>query len=278
MEDTALDTPAMTDAQAAALTASPLDKALKKPLGNAPQALTPSLFDVQAPVTIVPQTMRAEQITSLDGYDAGDGAVAAAVDALNVLTETTQRIIDAREVLRANTIDHEAQRVLNVFDLHAKLSPPVLRAVDKATDVLRNAIATTEAKLSEQVKDTAAGQEVRSYVRSLKTTERLPVLTKAIEQGDATVVGALLGSPSQMLTGLDLSADMRAALLRQWHTKRDPKTAARLLLMTASLGKLEAAGSTFLGSTDGLVGSRDATVRKARSAREKYRTVIGVSL
>lgn len=274
--------PAFTPAEARralAAQASPLDRAIMKPLGNAPQAMAPSLFDAHAPLTQVPLSMRAENVTSLDGYEELEGyGCTLAVNAMTALTDTAQKIIDAREVLRTNQIKHEAERVLDVHDMHAKLSPAVSRQVDAAAATLRAAVASHESKLSEAVKDNSAGAEIRSYVRSLTPAERLPVLMNAINSGDATVVGALLGSPSPMLTGIEMTAEMRAAALRQWHSRQRPKEARQLALMQAALGKLEAAGSAFIGATDGLIGAKDSTVRRARASREKYRTVIGVSL
>lgn len=275
--------PAYTPAEvrrALAAQASPLDKALMKSIGNAPQPMAPSLFDAHAPITLVPQSMRVEQITSLEGYEELEGwGCTLAVNALTAMTETVQKIIDAREVLRTNQIKHEAEVLLDVNDLHDRLTPAVLRQAQSAVDTLQSAIASVEAKLSENVKDNTHGQEVRAYVRSLKPAERLTVVTKAISDGDAVTVGALLNSTvPAILTGLDLTADMRAAMVRQWNTKKSPVEAKRLALMQAALGKLEAAGSALNGARDGLIGAKDGTVRKARAAREKYRNVTGISL
>jgi len=266
--------------RALAAQASPLDRAIMKPLGNAPQALTPSLFDAHAPITLVPQAMRVEQVTTLPDYAELEGwGCTLAVNALTAMTETVQKIIDARETLRTNQIKHEAEVLLDVNDLHDRLTPAVLRQAQSAVDTLQSAIASVEAKLSENVKDNSHGQEVRQYVRSLKPAERLSVVTKAINDGDAVTVGALLNSTvPAILTGLELTADMRAAMVRQWNTKKSPVEAKRLALMQAALGKLEAAGSALNGARDGLIGAKDGTVRKAKASREKYRNVTGISL
>lgn len=259
---------------------SPLDRAVQKPLGRTPTAMAPSLWDVQEPITIVPQPLRPEQVTTLEHYAELEGyAVEHVVSALTVLAKAAQQVMDARDALRADPIRHERELILDVHDLHARLSPAALKVAQQSTERLQSAIASHEAKLNESIKDNAHGAEVRAYVRSLPKLERLTVLTQAVNNGDAMTVGALLNSTApSMLSGLDLTADMRAAMIRQWNTKRDPKAAKQLALMRAALGKLEAAGSVFIGATDGLVGAKDATVRRARAARERYRTVIGINV
>lgn len=254
---------------------SPLDQSFGRHNNRPNTARTPSLWDAE-PLTQPSMSLDPGQITShnlhaeLEGWNCQS-----ALEALTALQTVAKQIIEARETLRANPIKHEAELILELDDLHNKLAPTATKKADAALKALGAGIASHEAALAAHVKDTPHGQEIREYVRSLKPAERASVLRQAIERGDATTVGALLGSPAPYLTGLDLSAEMHAAYLNQWNSKRDPVKAKQLALMRHAQAKLEQAGSTFIASTEALTGVKHSTVAKLRAQRQKLRTVVG---
>jgi hypothetical protein len=287
--NTATDTPndealtpdeqyAARNAQAALMHAqkAPIDQALARPNVRPHTAIPPSLFDALEPLSMPSMALDPGQITSnslhaeLEGWNC-EGAV----EALTALQSVTRQIVEARETLRANPIKHEAELILELDDLHGKLWPTAAKKVDAVVKNLNATAAALEAQLNAQVKDSPHGSEIRQFVRSQKPGERMATLRQAIERGDATTVGALLGSPAPYLTGLDLSPEMHAALRNQWHTKLDPIKAKQLALMRHAQASLEKAGSVFLASTDAMLGVKHTTVAKLRQQREKVRTVIG---
>ncbi len=286
--NTATDTPAdelspdeqhaAKQAQAALLHAnkSPLDQSFARPSQRPNATHAPSLWDAE-PATLPSMALDPGQIKAHEHFEELEGwNTDQAVAAMEALQTVAKQIIDARQVLQANAIKHPAELILELDDLHGKLAPTATKKADAALKALGAGIASHEAALAAHVKDTPHGQEIRNYVRSLKPAERASVLRQAINSGDATTVGALLGSPAPYLTGLDLTAEMHAAYLNQWNSKREPVKAKQLALMRHAQAKLEQAGSTFIASTEALTGVKHATVAKLRQQRQKLKTVIGV--
>jgi len=257
---------------------APIDQALARPNARPHTALPPSLFDALEPLSMPSMALDPGQITShslhaeLEGWNC-EGAV----EALSAMQAVAKQLIDARETLRSNPIKHEAELILELDDLHGKLWPTAAKKVDAVVKNLNATAAALEAQLNAQVKDSQHGSEIRQFVRSQKPGERMATLRQAIERGDSTTVGALLGSPAPYLTGLDLSPEMHAALLNQWHTKLDPLKSKQVTLVRHAQASLEKAGSVFLASTDAMLGVKHTTVAKLRQQREKVRkaTVIG---
>lgn len=269
---------AAKQAQAALLHAnkSPLDQSFGRRNDRPHTARAPTLWDVAEPLNMPsmaldPGVIRAhEHFETLEAWNT-DQAIAA----MEALQTATRQIIDARQVLRANEVRHEAELILELDDLLAKLAPTATKKADAALASLGKAIASHEAALNAAVKDNASGQEIRAFVRTLKPAERLATLRRAIDSGDATTVGALLGSPAPYLTGLDLADDARAALLRQWHTKQDPVKAKQLALMKHCVASLEKAGSVFIASADAMLGAKGTTTARLRASRQKVKTALG---
>jgi hypothetical protein len=256
--------------------ASPLDQSLARKNDRPTTARAPSLWDVAEPLNMPSMSLDPGQIRAHEHFDELEGwNTEQAVAALEALQTVAKQLIDARQVLRANEVKHEAELILELDDLHSRLAPTATKKVDAALTSLGKAIASHEAALNAQVKDNASGQEIRAFVRSLKPAERLATLRRAIDSGDATTVGALLGSPASYLTGLDLADDARSALLRQWHTKLDPVKAKQLALMKHCAASLEKAGSVFVASADAMLGVKGTTAARLRASRQKVKTALG---
>lgn len=288
--NTAIDTPAdelspdeqhaAKQAQAAMLHAnkSPLDQSFGRRNERPNTARAPSLWDAE-PVAVPSMSLDPGQIKAHEHFEElGGWNTDQATAAMQALQTVAKQIIEARETLRANPIKHEAELILELDDLANRLLPTATKKADAALKALGSAIASHEAALAANVKDTPHGVEIRQYVRTLKPAERASVLRQAIERGDATTVGALLGSPAPYLTGLDLSDEMHAAYLNQWNSKREPVKAKQIALMRHAQAKLEQAGSTFIASTEALTGVKHTTVAKLRQQRQKFRTVVGAAL
>lgn len=255
---------------------SPLDQSMRR--GNPRQRQSPpNLWDAPGAVNAPSLSMAPENITGADEYSETDaGYVASAVDALAALHEGAKKVIEARESLKTDPTMTDAAKVIAVSDLQTKFMTPATRKVDAARASLDKAIAETELSLRSPITSGASGalaQEVRAYVRSLKPAERQTLLMTAINEGDATTVGAVLGCPVAYLAGI--TKDMQAALTQQWHVKRSPEVARRLGLMKLAVSKLEAAGSAYTGSMEQLAGVRHATVARLKAQRDGARAVIG---
>jgi len=215
------------------------------------------------------------QISSLPEYVELDGyGVSMGVDAMKAMYDTVGQVIEARETLKANEVRHPAELALELDSFLTKLMPVATGKLDSAVATISKAIKFHEGKQREQIKDSASGAEVRSFVRSLPIGERRKVLQHAIESGDAVTVGALLGSPTRILTGLELTDEMHTAYLRQWNAKRDPDTAKKLALAQGAVAKLEAAGSAYLNNMERIIGVSLKTLGVLRAKRDKVRKAL----
>ena len=256
---------------------SALDASLARPNNRANVALPPTLFDSKA-IHKPSLTMDPGNITSLPDFAELEGyGCKPAVEAMQALHTAVANVITAREAYATDATLTQAAAVLAIDLVHSQLIPVATRKMDAALKTLDSAITAAETNLHQAIKDTGTplSQEVRAHVRSLKTAERMSVLTQAINSGDAVVVGALLGCTVPMLTGLDLNAEARAALVEQWNTKRAPDAAKKLALMKAARGKLLAAGTIAVNSTESMTGSKWTTVQRLRASKAKMQTVIG---
>jgi hypothetical protein len=218
------------------------------------------------------------QISSLPEFAELDGyGVTPAVDAMKAMKGAVGQLLNARETLKANEVRHPAELALELDSLLDKLMPVATGKLDAAAATISKAIKFHEGKQREQVKDSASGAEVRAYVRSLTLGERRKVLHHAIESGDAVTVGALLGSPTRILTGLELTDEMHTAYLRQWNAKRDPDTAKKLALAEGAVSKLEAAGRAYLNNIERILGVSLKTLGVLRAKRDKVRKALGTA-
>lgn len=268
------DTPNPTD-EAVAAQLSPLDQSFRR--GNPRQHHGgPSLWDVREAMQTPNMAFAPEQITELPEYEALDGwGVSTAVEALKSLQDAVTRLIAGRESYREAVDMTEAAQVLAVHDLHSKLMPLATKTLDAAHSTVGKAIAVLEAEFKQPVTEGARGPfsaEVRAYVRSLDMSGRMRFFNEALSNGDMTALGACLGAPAY-LSGLDPEAV--PVLTERANVRRNPLAAKRLALLKGAQAKLESAGSIAVASYDGMVGAKDATVRRLREQRQKRETVIG---
>lgn len=255
--------------------ASPLDASLMR--GNPRQRQdVSSLWDAPEQLRVPSQALDAGNIRAHDQFEALEGfGCEQALAAMMAMQEVTKKVVEAREAYKAEGIKHEAEQVLDVFDLHSKLAPAATRKVDAANRMLDAAIAHHEGELRKAIRDGATGPfaaEIRTMLRSMTLGERQSFVTQAIAKGDGVAIGAALGCPSYLA---GLSPEMAQAFTERANVAREPRLAAQLALMKHAQAKLEAAASVFVRSTDNMIGARDSTVRNLRGRREKLKTVIG---
>lgn len=258
-----------------ALSPSPLDASFTRGNPRQRQDAQP-LWDAPEQLRVPSQALDAGNIRAHEQFEALEGyGCEIAVSAMTALQEVTKKVVEAREAYKAEGIKHDAEQVLDVFDLHSKLAPVATRKVDAANRALDSAIAHHEGELRKAIRDGATGPfaaEIRTMLRSMPLGERQSFVMEAIARGDAAAIGAVLGAPAY-LTGM--TPEMAQAFTERANVAREPRLAAQLSLLKHAQAKLDAAASVFVRSTDNMIGARDSTVRTLRARREKLRTVIG---
>lgn len=248
---------------------SPLDAAMRAPRGRPAAHSAPGPFDVQEPATLPSQLLDPGNVTSLDDYIEGQvpAPVVVALDAFTALHGAVAQIINARNELRGNDSLTQAQQVLALADLQNKLSASATRKADTATKALDQAIAADEQALRAPVNAEARGPfaaEIRTAVRSMPQTERTKFINDAIDSGDATVAGAILGAPG-VLSGLP--GDLVQALAEKFNRARQPDVVRRLDMLKTVQDRLIKAGSHFVASSESVLGARHQTVTRLRAAK-----------
>lgn len=219
--------------------------------------------------TQVTPALHASNVKQIEGYD--DESIAAVLaptlNAFDTAYSGIRSVVEAREAAKRNPTWNEAQQILATADLSDKVFARVAKAMDSTRNNLVKGIAHLEQELSAPVESKAVASmanEIRSYVRGLKTEERQVFIQKAIADGDELSASAVLGAPPY-LSGM--TADMRNVLLRFWHTKQSPEKAARLKAMIAARDLIQERGTLVHSELARAVGMAPHQVKRLRDAR-----------
>lgn len=244
--------------------AAPIDTALtSRPFGHPQRYESKLRHDT---LSRPPLAYQSANIRKLDGYEDHATSLAGSVAAFDAMHAAVVSIIDAREKsTRDPTLGSEAAQVLKVATYADKLMEAASRKMDSAYQALQGQIKATEEELSRAVAvgiHTTLATEIRAHAKSEKSPTQF--VGNLIAQGDAQSVSAILGAPA-FLSGL--TEDMRAALVKQWNSKRNPVLTKRLALLQAVSDKLERAGSSLLPTVERAMGVKYETVKRLRDAQ-----------
>jgi hypothetical protein len=248
---------------AATRTHSRLDDALSWRNGRPTAPQGNKFADAETQVTLPTPSTDPGAITGLAGYDDDTrGAVAGVVNALGDLHKAQAQVIAARDAARSDVTLTDAAAALKVAAFADKVCEPATRKLDTAYKALEQSALQLEGDLKKSVGYAATGSftaEIRAHVKGMSSSQRMQFLSEAVSRGDVVALGAVLGAPPY-LSGL--SAEIQAATLERHNLQRDPTGAKRLAFMRLAMEKVRMAGTAFLASREGLVGSRNATVRR----------------
>ncbi len=138
------------------------------------------------------------------------------------------------------------------------------RKVDAAHQHVQTQIKATEAELSRSIPANASplSSEVRAHAKAQKNP--IGFVSQLIADGDEQSVSAILGAPAY-LSGL--TNDMKAALTRAWHSKRNPALTEKLTLLQATDEHLSRAGSAFITNVEKAQGVTYKQIKQLRDAK-----------
>ena len=213
-----------------------------------------------------PLMYQSANVTKLEQFEAHGNAVAPAVTALDAMHAALTSIIDARlKSAQDPTLMHsETSQVLAVAQYADKVMDSAARKVDAAHQHIQAQIKATEAELSKSIPASATplSAEVRAHAKAQKNP--VTFVTALIADGDEQSISAILGAPAY-LSGL--TNDMKAALTRAWHSKRNPALTDKLALLQATDERLGRASGSFITNVEKAQGVNYKLIKQLRDAK-----------
>lgn len=159
------------------------------------------------------------------------GATETAVsEAFNAL----KSIHDAKAAAATNPTLNEFAQLIAVDNHATKLMDKVYAKWSRTVDTLNNNIAAMEKDLYAPVEQRATAtmaSEIRRHFAALEMGPKMNALRKAIEAGDALTASSILGAPSYLS---DMSEELHAEFLRDWHNAQQPVEAKKVRAMRAA--------------------------------------------
>lgn len=217
-------------------------------------------------LTVSP-TLHPANITSIEGYEDAKGYVADVVAALDAAHQSVAHVIEARKKLALDESRTDRAKVLMTAQLADKYSEKLQKQFEMTWGRVDKAIQHTEQELSKPLQQQAgAGTvngEIRAHAKSLSRDERVKLLTTAIESGDITTAGAILGAPAY-LSGL--SDIEHTHFTRQYHEATSPEVAKRLKVMKGAQEKLKRAHLALMQELEKAVGATRHEVERLKAA------------
>lgn len=246
---------------------APLDQSFQRGAGPRPAPAPQSLRDPEA-LTTPSIAFDGRTLSTIEGYNSDTRMyVAQAETALDSLREGLQQIINAREASKKNPTWNEAAQVLAVADLAAKVQAKTTPLIDTTLANMGKSIAGMEEMLRAPITvgaSTPIASDVCLFARGLDASERMKLLTRAIEKSDLVTLGAVLGRPAY-LSGL--TDEMQATLTVEYNRKKAPETARRIAVMKEAHERLSTAGSLFVAHVEKAMGVQWGTAQKLKTAK-----------
>ncbi|MEQ1685199.1 MAG: hypothetical protein ABL916_16245 [Burkholderiaceae bacterium] len=228
-------------------------------------------------LALAPVSTDPGNVTSLDDYEYFNGhGLELAVDAMGVLHSTLTSIIEARAAVLADGSMPEHARALAVADVADSLSSRATKKADAALATLHKAIAFERNQLDQPVATAvspAMAQELRSYVRGLKDTERLGFLMRCAREGDAETIASVVKAKA-FLSGIDQAT--QASIGQQLNRVLNPDSTRKLAMYEKAAERLTHAGSVFVANMERAMGVPQQTVAKLRAQRGKTQKSLAV--
>jgi hypothetical protein len=182
---------------------------------------------------------------ALGEVDQSDYVIAGCYEALRCARVCAENVHKASLSIHANPLLSQGAKHVQADQVSYKATQKVLPIVDRAGQNLTTEINRIRTKIEKPAADGTIASvnlahEIRLALRGMTAADRRKEVTKAISQGDDSVIAAVTGAPG-MLSGL--SQPEIDGFLTMWRAKKFPSELARL----ARLEKVEAA--THLGGT-----------------------------
>jgi hypothetical protein len=166
-----------------------------------------------------------------------------------------EQVLSLSKALRADPTKSPSAVALTLREKGLKAGEQAAQSLDRA----RNSLAVTVARLSEQTAAPLLARdagtmvlegEIRAALARLSPKDRTAAIGRAFEDGEDSVIGAVLRGPA-LLSGL--GPDQRQMLQDRYRRERHPQEADRIMRLTKALDGLERGAVALLGFTEAIV-------------------------
>lgn len=133
-----------------------------------------------------------------------DGDYMSLMDAHTIARKTAEKLLEARKVALANTMQTEAANLEQFARAHDKALEQTNGTLEATINRANQSISAIEAELAEPIaapKNAGTASDIRAHVKGLSHEERRSFIAEAVASGDEETVTAVLSAPGY-LSGL----------------------------------------------------------------------------
>ena len=228
--------------------------------------------DVKVDTRISP-ALHPGAVEQIDGYgDDTKDVLAATMTAFSTAYEGIRSVWNAREKVEQDTSKTADARLLQLDGFAQKKLESISRSFDGTAATIKKQIRYLEGELAQPIEQKATGgvaAEIRAYAKALPQDKLHKFIGDAIDGGDVTTVGAVLGGPAY-LSGL--TPDFQKTYLLHWNPKQRPDVDKRLHVLQQAQAMIHRdAGKVFKALEDAVGGTstKAKQVRAAQMAADK---------
>lgn len=175
--------------------------------------------------------------------------------------------MEAREKVEKDTSKTADARLLQLNGFAKKKLDSISRSFDSTNNTIKKQINFLEGELAQPIEQKATGgvaAEIRAYAKALPKDQLHKFIADAIDGGDVTTVGAVLGGPAY-LSGL--TPDFQTTYLKQWNTTQRPEVAKRLHVLQQAQAMIERDAGKVFKALEDAVGGSSAKAKQVRAAQ-----------
>lgn len=209
----------------------------------------------------VPLSLSEDLVAPLYARDPETGArmadddLDALADALRHACSQAEQVLALANALRADPTKSPGAVALTLREKGLKAGEQAALSLDRA----RNRLSATVARLSAETAAPLLARdangmmlegEIRTALARMSPKDRTAAIGQAFEDGEDSVVGAVLRGPA-LLSGL--GPDQRQMLQDRYRRERHPQEADRIIRLTKALDGLERGAVALLGFTEAIV-------------------------
>ncbi|MBY0321613.1 MAG: hypothetical protein K2X72_23020 [Reyranella sp.] len=220
----------------------------------------------------VTPSLHPENVRQIDGYDDDTASLlAGTVAAFATAYEGVGAVWTAKDVVNQNSAWTDERKIIELSKHAQRQFDTIAKRFDSTASLLSKQIAHIEGELTAPVESKAAlsiSREIREHVKGLSSDQRMTFLERAITDGDATSLTALLGAPAY-LSGMN--AEMKAIYVRRYRERLEPVKAKRLKALNAARELIIERGALVFKELEKAVG---ATPQKAAALRKAHQAAL----
>ncbi|MCK7543054.1 hypothetical protein MLC59_02580 [Marinobacter bryozoorum] len=196
------------------------------------------------------------------------------VNAHDTARNAAERILAARKVALANTLQTESKNIEEFSKAHEKAFNAASGKLDNAIQYARQAITDIEQQLNAPVdapKNAGTASDIRNHVKHLDREQRSAFVADAMANNDHETLTAILSAPAY-LSGLTPAQHQHHKT--EFKKRQNPELFSRLDLLKKTEARVTSAGSKLV-ELSGQIHNHDASkLKAAKEADERARKAL----